>query len=137
MSSLVLDTMRARARDVRTRAAVRSWNYRQRNLAGGVWFRLRRVLADARAAYVISDDDARRLVEEGHQPEACGTEVAPEKTMLFVDEARLSGLISRRQIPVGLGPAFLAARAIALVPFEEARRGRPALWRGDWGGPDG
>jgi hypothetical protein len=129
MSSPTLDAMHARARAVRARAAVRSWSYRQRNLAGGVWFRLRRVLADARAAYVISDDDAHRLVAEGHQPEACGTQVAPEKTLLFVDEAHLSRLTSRRQIPVGLGPDFLAASAIALVPFDEARKTHTARSR--------
>ena len=117
MNSRALDKMRARARDMKTRSAVRHWHYRQRNLAGGVWFRLRRALADARAAYVISDDDARRLVAEGYQPEPCGAQVSPEKTMLFVDDARLSGIASRRQIPVSLGPDFLAASAIALVAF--------------------
>ena len=113
--------MRARARAVRTRATVRSWNYRQRNLAAGVWFRLRRVLADARAAYVISDADARRLVAEGYRREACGREVAPEKTILFVDEWRLSKLEACRPIPLSLGPDFLSARAIALIAFDDRR----------------
>jgi hypothetical protein len=53
--------MRARASAVRTRRLVRGWQYRRRNLAAGVWFRLRRVLADARAAHVISEEDAARL----------------------------------------------------------------------------
>ena len=119
MNSLALEKMRARARDVRTRAAVRHWRYRKRNLAGGVWFRLRRALAEARDVYVISDEDALRLVAEGYQPEPCGAHVSPEKTMLFVDAARLSGIASRRRMPVGLGPDFLAASAIALIAFEE------------------
>lgn len=118
--------MRARARDVRTRAAIRRWSYRQRNLAAGVWFRLRRVLADAKAAYVISDQDARRLMAEGYAVEACGSNVTPEKTILFVDEQRLAGLESRSPIPVGLGPSFLGAGAIALVGFDDVRR-PPAL----------
>lgn len=113
-----IDRMRARAQAVRTRAAIRLWQYRQRDLAAGVWFRLRRVLADAKGAYAISEDDARRLVAEGYAPEPCGAELAPEKTIIFVDGPRLAALASRRPIPVALGPEFLAARAVALVPFE-------------------
>jgi hypothetical protein len=121
MDSTPLEKMRARARDVRTRALVRSWNYRQRHLAAGTWYRLRRVLADARSAHVISDGDARQLISEGYVPVACGSEVAPEKTILFVDELRLSRL-ETRPIPVNLGPEFLAARSIALVPFDNPSR---------------
>jgi hypothetical protein len=117
MDRSALDRMWARAREVRARAAVRRWSYRQRDHAGGVWFRLRRVLADAKAAYTISDEDARRLVAEGYRPEACGSEITPEKMILFVDEARLSAVASRRAIPIGLGPDFLTASAVALVAF--------------------
>ena len=120
-----LDRMRERARRARTRAAVRSWSYRQRHLAAGVWFSLRRVLADARAAWVISDEDALQLVAEGYRPEACGGEVAPAKTVLFVDEPRLSRIETRRPIPVGLGPDFLAASAIALIAFDDVRSSGP------------
>ena len=122
MDSRPLDRMHARAREVRIRVAVRRWHYRQRNLAAGVWFRLRRVLADAKAVYVISDQDARRLVTEGYRVEACGRQVAPEKVILFVDETRLSSVESRRSIPVGLGPDFLTATAIALVAYDHVRR---------------
>ena len=108
-------------RAVKARARVRSWTYRQRNLAAGVWFRLRRVLAQAQTAYDIPEEEARGLLAEGYRPEPCGGEVAPEKTILFVDEARLSRIATRRQIPVGLGPEFFAARAIALVPFDESQ----------------
>ena len=101
----------------RSRAAVQRWNYRQRHLASGVWFRLRRTLANARVAYAISEEDARELVAEGYRVEACGSEVAPAKTILFVDEERLSRVASRRPIAVGLGPEFLAATAVALVAF--------------------
>ena len=122
MNKSPLDKMRARAADVRTRAAVRRWDYRQRNLAAGVWFRLRRVLADAKAAYVISDEDVRRLIAEEYAPQACGSEVTPEKIIVFVDEMRLSKVESRRPIRVGLGPDFLMAPAIALIAFDDVRR---------------
>ena len=48
--------------------------------------------------------------------------MAPEKTILFVDERRLAKVGARRSIPVNLGPDFLAAKAIALIPFD-ARQG--------------
>jgi hypothetical protein len=130
MDSRALERMRARARVVRTRSQVRAWKYRQRNLAAGVWFRIRRVLADAKAAYVISDEDAERLLSEGYEPLACGREVAPEKRIVFVDDRRLDRVESRRQIRVDLGPAFLAATAIALTRFDETgeeREGKRAI----------
>ena len=116
--------MRARARAVHGRAAVKRWQYRQRALAAGVWFRLRRALAAAQAAYAISQEDARRLVDEGYPCAPCGNEIAPPKTLVFVNERRLSTLASRRQIPVALGPDFLLAETVALVPFEQ-REGQP------------
>ncbi|MGH9253327.1 MAG: hypothetical protein ACRD3C_02025 [Vicinamibacterales bacterium] len=114
-----LERMRARARAVRAHARIRTWKYRQRNLAAGVWFRLRRVLADAEAAYAISDEEAGRLLDEGYECVACGREVAPAKTIVFVDAQRLDRLESRRPIRVDLGPAFLTAPAVALVRFDE------------------
>ena len=119
MNRLAIERMQARARAVRTRAQVRAWRYRQRNLAAGVWFRLRRVLADAQAAYVISAEDARRLVAEGYECPACGREIAPAKAIVFVDERRLENVENRRPIRVDLGPAFLTADAVALVRFDE------------------
>ena len=119
-SDRILDPMRARAHAVRTKAAIRRWRYRQRNLAGGVWFHIRRVLAYAREAYVISLDDAEWLLSKGYEAETCGTRLAPEKKIFFVDSTCLSNLTSHRAIPVRLGPDFLFAAAIALVPFEES-----------------
>jgi hypothetical protein len=119
-----LDRMRARARLVRTRSAIRRWEYRQRNLAAGAWFRLRRVLADASMACAIAEEDAHRLRAEGYVSEPCGADIEPPKLLLFVDEARLHAIASRRPIPIGLGPDFLAASAIALVPFDGARISR-------------
>ncbi len=118
MSSAALERMHARARAVRTRSAIRRWQYRQRHLAAGVWYRLRRVLAGASTGYAIAVEDAHRLRAEGYELEACGAEIEPPKLLLFVDEARLESVASRRPIPIALGPDFLAAPAVALVPFE-------------------
>jgi hypothetical protein len=43
---------------------IRAWAYRKRHHARGVWFRLRRLLADASHAYVISSNDADQLRAE-------------------------------------------------------------------------
>ena len=117
-SRQLLDSMRERAKAVRARAAVRRWQYRQRNLAAGTWYRIRRVLADAKEAYIIAGEEAGRLIAEGYAPESCGAGLAPEKTIIFVDPARLARIGSRRQIPVRLSPDFLLAEAVALVRFE-------------------
>ena len=118
MNRELLARLQRRVRGVRARQCVRAWEYRQRDLAHGVWFRLRRVLADAREAYVVSEEEAARLLEEGYLAEPVGAEISPAKSIVFVDEARLAALATRQSIRVGLGPDFLAASAVVLVPFE-------------------
>ncbi|MGE5347167.1 MAG: hypothetical protein ACM3JH_14535 [Acidithiobacillales bacterium] len=95
----------------------RAWDFRQRRHARGVWFRLRRVLADASAAWVISDDDARRLVSEDCRPESVGAELEPPKLILFATAEQISRLPSARAVPVRLGGELLAARCLALARF--------------------
>jgi hypothetical protein len=118
LSDTLADRLRRRAQGVRARGRIRNWEYRQRNLAHGVWFRIRRVLADAQEAFTISPDEADRLLRDGHVPEPCGFEISPEKRLFFVDPARLQDIPDRKPIRVGLGPEFLAASAVALVRFE-------------------
>ncbi len=104
-------------REVRARAKIRTWQYRQRHHAHGVWYRWRRLLTDARAAYVISENDARRLIDAGLVPEPVGLELNPPKTVLFASEALILGLEQARPLPVTLGAELLTARYIALVRF--------------------
>jgi hypothetical protein len=118
MNNLMVERMRARAQAVRTRAAIRHWEFRQRHLAAGVWYRLRRMLARAETAYEISATDARQLVAEGYRVEPSGRGINPEKTILFVEASRLSRIESRRPVRVGLGADFLSAPFVALVPFD-------------------
>jgi hypothetical protein len=113
----VTEALHRRAREIRARAAVRAWEYRQRHHAKGVWFRLRRVLAEAREAWAIPPDEADRLVAEGYVPEAVGSELAPPKRILFVPEARLATISARRRLRVGLGADLLGAPCVVLVRF--------------------
>ena len=108
-----------RVEEARRRVLVRSWEYRQRHHARGVWFRLRRVLADASAAFEIPRDQANRLVAEGLRAEPVGDALAPRKVILFVRADRLARISSARPVPVRLGPELLRAECLALIPFED------------------
>jgi hypothetical protein len=106
-----------RLRRYRSRLAVRAWEYRQRHHAHGVWSRLRRLLAEARRAYVITDEDARQLLAEGRRPEPVGAELAPAKTIVFAPAERIARLAGAREIPVRLEAALLDARCLVLERF--------------------
>ena len=106
-----------RLRQLRSRVAVRAWAYRQRRHAKGVWMRLRRVLADARSAYVIAGSEADRLLAEGFRPETVGLELQPPKILLFVPAERAARIAGAQEIPVRLEAALLDAPALVLVRF--------------------
>ena len=107
-----------RVRQLRSRVLVRSWEYRQRRHARGVWFRLRRVLTDASAAYVIPADEARRLIAEGYRAEPVGAELEPPKLIIFVPAERLAQIASARAVPVRLNGECLLTECLALTPFD-------------------
>ncbi len=107
-----------RLRELRSRLLVRAWDYRQRRHARGVWFRLRRVLADASEAYAISAEEARQLVAEGHAPESVGEELSPARLILFVTAERAKQLTSARPLAVRLSTELLGTDCLALARFE-------------------
>ena len=111
-------TLEQRARQFRSRILVRSWEYRQRHHARGVWFRLRRVLTDAREAYAVAREDAETLVAEGHRPEPVGQELQPPKLIVFAPAALIERIASARPLEVRLSAELLAAECLVLVPFE-------------------
>jgi hypothetical protein len=117
----VSDRMQRRARRARSRWAVRRWEYRQRDLASGVWFQLRRVPADAREAYAIAPEQARALIAEGARPEPVGARLEPPKIILFVSTEQLERIEDRRQLRLHLDRHLLAAEALALVRFDLRR----------------
>lgn len=114
-----------RLRQYRQRVLIRSWEYRQRRHAHGVWHRLRRVLTDADAAYAVSAEDVRTLAAEGYTPEPVGAELHPPKTIVFVPRERLAGLPSARPVPVRLGMDLLTTECLVLTPFAPAARRLP------------
>ena len=106
-----------RLRQYEQRTLIRSWEYRQRRHAHGVWHRLRRVLTDADEAYAVSGEDATALIAEGCRPEPVGAELSPPKTVVFVPHERLARLPSARRVPLRLSIDLLAAEHLALTPL--------------------
>ena len=115
------DVLQSRLREHRARMAVRAWEYRQCNHANGVWFRLRRALADAAEVLVIDESDAQRLIAAGHPIHPAGELLEPRKTMLVVPHEALADVPSARAIHVGLNTEFFQARSVVLVPFARER----------------
>lgn len=109
-----------RVRQYRSRMLVRAWDYRQRHHARGVWYRLRRLLADTSHAYVVSSDAAALLRTEGFAVEAVGYAVEPPKTIVCAPQTRVANLASAREVPVSLGGDLLSAECLVLVPFDGA-----------------
>ena len=109
--------MHRKARAVRSRAAVRAWEYRQRMHAKGVWFRLRRLLADSSMVYEIPESQVEHLVAEGCSMQPVGGELHPSKIIMFVSPQQARRIAGARRIPVRIGAELLAARCLALVRF--------------------
>lgn len=104
---------------MRANAAVRRWEYRQRHHARGVWFRLRRLLADAKSAWRLTEQDAARLIGEGYLPEPVGQELQPPTVILLIPERRLLEIELRSQLGLRLGADLLQTRFLALVRWPD------------------
>lgn len=111
------DSLERRLRQLRSRVLARAWGYRQHGHAGGVWFRLRRALTDAREAYAISRQAAEELIAEGYQAEPVGRELEPPRLIIFVPSTRVARIPSARPLEVRLSAELLTAECLALVPF--------------------
>ena len=114
------ESLQQRAQRVRSRAAVRAWEYRQRKHSKGVWFRLRRVLADAESAFAIGCSEVERLEKEGYRTEPVGAEIEPPKMLLFVPAARLEQIPQKHRLRIALDAEFFAAPCVALTRFRRS-----------------
>lgn len=111
------ESLERRLDRIRSRLVVRRWEYRQRNLSKGVWFRVRHVLAYTSRAYVIPEGEVAHLLAEGYEPVPVGRELEPEKHLFLVPAERAEAIRGAREIEVRLTATFLEARAVALVRF--------------------
>lgn len=106
-----------RVKAIRARAAVRSWHFRQRDRADGVWYRLRRVLVDAEEAWVAPIEVGEALIRQGTAPEPVGDALEPPRRILFVPAGLPATLPGTRQVDVRLSADLLDAACLLLVPF--------------------
>ena len=113
----MIEELERRARQIRSRAAIRAWEYRQRRHANGTWFRFRRVLADAAEAYQVPPAVMDELVATGVRCEPVGMELEPPRRIVFLSRERTQQLPGRQRVALQLGPALLAARDLVLVAF--------------------
>jgi len=111
------EALQRRVRELRSRAAVRRWEMRQLDRAGGAWFRVARVLAYARRAWTISEEDTATLLAAGHVPDRAGMELEPPRRLFFLSEEQVASLSSARPVKLTASPDLLAHRALVLVPF--------------------
>ena len=77
-------TLERRVRQYRSRMLIRAFDYRQRHHAGGVWFRLRRLLAGTSQAYLVSENEADLLRQEGFRVEPVGREILSATCLVLV-----------------------------------------------------
>lgn len=110
-----------RVRAARAADTIRRFEYRQRNHARGVWFRLRRLLSQAAQAWQIGEEDARRLLAEGLRPQPVGLEVEPPLQIFVVSEAKLQAIATPRPMVIRLSAELLTARHLALVLWPKER----------------
>jgi len=111
--------LQRRTRQSRSRWLVCRQEYQQRNLSAGVWFRLRRALAYADAAFAVSAQAAAELEAEGFLPLSEGANVEPPLRLIYAPRERVEAIADRRELAVRLSMELLAARTVALVPFDD------------------
>ena len=113
------EALQRRVREIRGREAIRRWEYRQRRHSKGVWFRLRRLLAEAETAIAITDDELARLRATGIEPQAVGAELMPPKQILLLDAGMARSVVGEG-LPLRLDARLLASKNIVLIRFESA-----------------
>jgi hypothetical protein len=117
-------SLQRRVKEVRARARIQRWQYRQRNLAAGAWGHFREALAQAEHAFAIDEVTARALLDEGVIPDARGALLEPPRTLLWISPERAERLVAARPLVLRLDAELLATRCLALVPFDRVAPSR-------------
>jgi len=105
-----------RVKEIRARARVQRWGYRQRALSRGAWDRFRIALALARDAYAIDARMHAMLVGEGFRSDDAGNGLEPARQIVWISEARARTLAAPK-LAMRFDAAMLASTCLALVPF--------------------
>jgi len=114
-----MSSIARQVKQVKARARVRAWEYRQRNHAHGAWLRYRRALAFADRAFAIDESLAGELLARDAVLDEGGQALVPVRTLVWITRDQAAGLRGARPLRLQLGPALLNEPWIALVPFDE------------------
>ena len=115
-------SLERRVKEIRARARVRRWEYRQHDLANGAWARFREALAQAQHGYAIDEATERALLDEGFSSDARGSLLEPPRTLVWIPRERAVQLVGARPLVLRLDAELLAARRLALVSFDVSPR---------------
>lgn len=110
------DLLHERLRQMKARAAIRQWEARQVDYAGGVWFRLQLLLARTRRALLITPDEANVLRRAGFEPNPVGMQLEPAKSLFVIAEKMVPPEIVGSEIALR---EILRAPAAILIPFSK------------------
>ena len=113
-----------RVKQVRARARIRKWEFRQRHLARGAWHQFRLALAAARDAYAIDDAQLAALVAAGCSVDDRGQGLEPPRRIVWISNDRALRLERARPLTLRFDDALLSARNLALVAFNSGQEER-------------
>ena len=99
---------------MKARAAIRKWEVRQFEHAGGAWFRLQLLLARTRRALLITAEEADVLRKAGFEPHPVGMQIEPAKSLFVIAEEMVPPEIFGSEIALR---EILRAPAAILIPF--------------------
>lgn len=112
------DRLHQRLRELRARLTIRKWEMRQIDHAGGVWFRLQRLLASTRRALIITTEETAAMRAAGFESHAVGRELEPPKELFVIAEDSIPPEVRGREIPLYEAREILCASAMILIPFD-------------------
>ncbi len=114
------EPLERRVARIRQRCVVRSWEYRQRNLAHGCWGKLRMLFALSAQAYEPDDGAVDSLRARGGLPNPVGTLFHPEKQIFLLSLEDVANLPGLRRIP--METTSFGLERIGLLPFVEVQK---------------
>ncbi|HEV7238800.1 MAG TPA: hypothetical protein VGQ36_06130 [Thermoanaerobaculia bacterium] len=112
------ERLEARAKAIRARASIRTWEIRQHAHARGVWFEIERLFALTSKAWVLSEADVQTLMNAGRRPDDSGLRLQPPRRFFVIQPGEVSTLTDASEIDVALSSEIVSRPSLALVLFD-------------------
>lgn len=111
------EKLEMRARSIRARAVIQTWEIRQHSHARGIWFEIERLFALTSRAWVLTEEDAQQLIEVGRRPHDVGLRLQPPRRFFVIGFADVSLLAGACEVEVRLSSEIFRAPTLGLVLF--------------------